>query len=142
LDLQEFKFLSKVEFKRNKYYSLKELEELFSSVNWKSAEKPEMLQKAFLNSSHVIGAFYGNTLLGIIRSMDDFCWSANIDCLIVNPTYQKIGIGSKLLEELLFDLKEVHYINVCPDSKEMVHFYNKFGFKTINGLYMQKENNV
>lgn len=142
MDLQEFKFFSKVEFRRNKLYSVKDLEELFSSVNLKSAEKPEILQKAFIKSSHVIGAFYGNTLLGLIRSMDDSCFSANIDCLIVNPTYQKIGIGSKLLEELLNDLKEIHYINVYPVSIEMIHFYNKFGFKTINGLYMQKENYV
>lgn len=142
MDLQEFKFFSKVEFRRNKLYSVKDLEELFSSVNLKSTEKPEILQKAFIKSSHVIGAFYGNTLLGIIRSMDDSYWSANIDCLIVNPTYQKIGIGSKLLEELLNDLKEIRYINVYPVSIEMIHFYNKFGFKTINSLYMQKENYV
>lgn len=142
MDLQEFKILTKVEFKRNKFYSVEELKDLFSSVQWKSSEKPEILQEAFIKSSHVIGAYYGTSLLGIVRSMDDSCWSANIDCLIVKPSFQNIGIGSRLLEELLYDLREVRYINVCPDSKEVERFYCKFGFKIINGLYLQKENVV
>lgn len=126
--------------KTTKIFDNKDLQELFSSVNWKSAATPEKLVKAFKNSSNVISAWEDNSLVGIIRSMDDGCWSANIDCLVVHKDYQKRGIAKQLLSELLKVLKTIEYINVCPDDKSMNDFYSKFGFKLIDGCYLQKVN--
>ena len=72
--------------------------------------------------------------------MDDGCWSANLDCLVVHKDFQGKGIASKLMTELLEDLKNITYINVCPDDKEIGQFYSKFGFKIIDGYYLQKIN--
>lgn len=41
---------------RYNFFTLHALKELFSSVGWKSAEDPEMLQKAFMSASHVVSA--------------------------------------------------------------------------------------
>lgn len=127
-----------MEIKRIKEFNENELKDLFSSVKWKSAEKTEKLQKAFENSTNVISAWDGNKLVGIIRSMDDGCWSANIDCLVVHKDYQRKGIAKQMLQELLIDLSNIEYINVCPDEKEMIDFYSKFGFCKIEGCYLQK----
>lgn len=125
---------------RSKSFSKISLKKLFLSVGWKSAEYPEILKKAMKNSSHIISAWNENQLIGIIRSMDDGCWSANIDCFVVEKSFQKNGIGTLLLTELLKDLKNVKYINVSPDEKKFISFYEKFGFKEIEGSYLQYQN--
>lgn len=129
-----------MQIKKIKIFDEKDLKELFSSVNWKSSKEPERLVKAFKNSSHVISAWEKEKLIGIIRSMDDDCWSANIDCLLVHKDYQKKGLGIKLLLELEKDLNHIQYINVCPDDKNMLEFYEKAGFRIIEGMYLQKVN--
>lgn len=128
-----------MDVKRIKAFKAQDLKELFASVNWKSAGNPQKLVLAFENSSHVISLWDGETLAGIIRSMDDGCWSANIDCLVVHKNYQNQGLAKLLLGELLKDLQGIQYINVCPDDKSMMPFYESFGFKLIEGCYMQKE---
>ena len=60
MDQQEINISNKIEFKRNKYYPINELDELFQSIKWESANIPEVLQEAFIKSTHVIGAYYCN----------------------------------------------------------------------------------
>ena len=130
----------KLEIKRIKTFDSNELKELFSSVSWKSAATPKKLVEAFKNSSNVVSAWEGNRLVGIVRSMDDGCWSANIDCLVVHKDFQGKGIAKQLMTELLNDLNNIEYINICPDEKEMEKFYSEFGFKVVEGYYLQKIN--
>ena len=131
-----------MEIKRIKSFSEKDLYELFSSFNWKSADNPKKLVEAFEKSSNVVSAWEGNCLIGIIRSMDDSCWSANIDCLAVHKDFQGKGVAKKLMQELLNDLKNIVYINVCPDNKDMEKFYSEFGFQIVDGYYLQKINSL
>ncbi len=126
--------------KKIKTFHERDLQNLFYSVGWKSAENPGLLKKAFEKSSHVISAWEDDVLAGIIRSMDDGYWSANIDCLVVHKDYQKKGIATQMLLELLNDLSEIQYINICPDDKELINFYLKFGFTVKEGFYIQKIN--
>lgn len=117
------------------------IEELFSSVGWDITEDSEKLFETIVNkSSHNRFAFADDKLVGYIRSMDDGYWQANIDCLIVHKDYQNMGIGTQLMNTLLKDLENIKYINVCPNDKNMKKFYQKFGFKSIGGIFLQKEN--
>ena len=126
--------------KDTKVIDIDQLKQLFKSVGWESASEPVRLFFAIYRSSHVLSCWDGEKLVGIIRSMDDGCWSANIDCLVVHKDYQRKGIGSKLLDELLTDLRTVKYINVAPDSRKQINFYKKAGFSLIKGCYLQKRN--
>lgn len=117
----------------NRCFSECDLTELFHSVNWEVNTSPNILLKAMLNSTHVVTAWDGNKLVGIIRSMDDSVWSANIDCLVVHREYQNRGIGTKLIDELLSQIKHILYISVSPNEAKNIGFYLKFGFKTIDG---------
>ena len=121
-----------------KNFDFIQLQELFSSVGWESAKDPQTLVLAFLFSSNVISCWHDDKLVGIIRSMDDGYWSANIDCLVVHKDYQGKGIGSKLLDVLLDQIKQIKYINVAPDSRKQIKFYKKAGFSLIKGCYLQK----
>ncbi|MBR6340638.1 MAG: GNAT family N-acetyltransferase [Treponema sp.] len=131
-----------MEIKRIKTFLASDLKELFSSVDWASSANPQKLVRAFQCSSNVVSAWEGQKLVGLIRSMDDGCWSANIDCLLVHKEFQGRGLAKKLMEELLEDLKNIEYINVCPDDKEMENFYFDFGFKLVQGCYLQKINSL
>ena len=129
---------------RQKEFRSNVLEELFESVEWDSARDRDRLQKGIENSSTVVCAFEltpspsPDKLVGLIRSMDDGCWCANIDCLLVRKEYQRQGIGTELVKEMLRALKDVKYINVCPNSKDTIDFYKKFGFQEINSSFLQK----
>ena len=110
----------KLRLSNQKNFDFIQLQELFSSVGWESAKDPQTLVLAFLFSSNVISCWHDDKLVGIIRSMDDGYWSANIDCLVVHKDYQGKGIGSKLLEVLLDQIKNIKYINVAPDSQKQI----------------------
>lgn len=130
-----------IQIKRIKDFDEIQLKELFDSVNWKSGEHSEILKSAFSQSSNVVSLWQDNKLVGIIRAVGDDCWSTNIDCLIVHKDFQNKGLSKILLDTLINDLKNVQYINVCPDDEKMKDFYSKFGFK-INGCYLQRRNKL
>ncbi len=118
---------------RDKNFSVNDIAELFHSVNWDMDTPPDILTTAMMNSTNVVTAWDEDRLVGIIRSMDDSVWNANIDCLIVHKDYQNRGIGSLLLTEMLKLLGKIMYISVSPNEEKNIGFYEKFGFKVIKG---------
>lgn len=128
-----------IEYKYIKDFTTKDIRELFLSVGWYSGQFPERLSFAFKNSSRVISAWDGDKLVGIIRGLDDGVWQATIDCLLVNAEYQGQGIASKLLTLLLNEYKDILYVDVVPDEKKNVSFYEKHGFKVMqDGTPLQR----
>ena len=117
-----------IEYKHIKDFEIRQIQELFMSVAWFSGNFPEKIQTALHNSSKVISAWDGNKLVGLIRGLDDGVWQATIDCLLVNPSYQRKGIGSTLLKQLLKIYEDFLYITIVPDEKKNVAFYEKHGF--------------
>lgn len=118
-----------IEYKRIKNFESDQIQTLFLSVDWFSGNFPEKLQKALHNSSRVISAWDGNMLVGLIRGLDDGVWQATIDCLLVHPAYQGKGIASALLRRLLDEYADFLYVDVVPDEKKNVTFYERHGFK-------------
>lgn len=49
----------------------------------------------------------------------------------VNPDYQGLGLGSKLMKEIKFIAKKlgVKTLYLRPNSEEVMQFYNKCGYK-------------
>ena len=112
-------------------YTAEELKTLFSSVGWSGGLSSEQLYTAVQRSSHAVTARVDGVLAGIVRSMDDGIWSANIDCMVVHPAYQRRGIGSAMLRALLRELSGIRYISVAPNSADTVPLYLKFGFELV-----------
>ena len=117
-----------ITYRRCKHCTALQLEELFSSVGWHSAKYPERLALALSNSSRVVSAWDGQRLVGLIRGQDDGCWQACIDCLLVSPAYQGQGVGSALLNTLIKEYADFLSVDVVPEEKKNVAFYEKFGF--------------
>ena len=90
----------------------KGLKELFQSVGWEAGNEPDWFYKAISNSGASVYAAItpSGKLVGWIRAWHDECWQANIDCLVVHKEYQKIGIGTALMNQVLKEFENVKYI--------------------------------
>lgn len=103
------------------------IQELFLSVNWLLKDKPEKLQQAFSHSDKVITAWDGDKLVGLINSIDDGSLTAYIPYLLVNPDYQKQGIGKALVRMIISEYESYERI-VLLTEKDTADFYKKCGF--------------
>lgn len=119
-----------IEYKTQKNLPCEDLFELFCAVGWATAQTTtvEMLQNfnvGFLNSTFVISAWDSEKLIGCVRALSDLHFRSVILDLAVLPDYQKIGIGSKLVNRLMDCCKESEWLVQTDKAKE---FYEKIGF--------------
>ena len=103
--------------------------ELFLSVDWQlSASNPDKLYTALINLPTVFTAWENNKLVGLARVLDDGILTAYIHYVLVNPKYQGKGIASNLVKMIKNKYKDYLYIELMPDEKKNVSFYQKLGF--------------
>ena len=117
-----------ITYKIDKIFQEKELKDLFSSVNWLSANYADRLVKALQNSETVISAWDDEKLVGLINAIDDGELTAYAHYLLVNPEYQKMGIGRELIERLKKKYEGYLYLILIAENKDVQHFYEKMGF--------------
>ncbi len=106
-----------------------QLQELFKSVGWLSANYPERLYKAMNNCETVFTAWDNNKLVGLINAIDDGELTAYVHYLLVNPGYQGQGIASELLRMVKEKYKDYLYVILIAENKPLIEFYNKNGFE-------------
>ncbi len=118
-----------ITYKETKEFRPEELERLFLSIPWASGQYPDKLVQAMRNSSHVISAWDGNILVGLVRSLDDGVTAAFIHYLLVDPEYQGQHIGEQLMRRLLSYYDDFFYVKVMPSDPNTIGFYKRFGFQ-------------
>lgn len=118
------------------HYTGSEILPLYQAVGWGSYyEHPEMLQKAWEGSLCILGAYEGDTLVGVIRAVGDGHSIVFIQDLLVRPEYQRRGIGTRLVEALLERYAHVYQIQLTTDDEpKTVAFYRSLGFRPIQEL--------
>lgn len=104
------------------------LRELFLSVNWSSARHPERLQEAIRNSHHVVTAWSGTRLVGLMNALSDGTMTAYFHYLLVEPTHQSRGIGRELVARMVAHYRGCTRL-VLIAYKEEVAFYERCGFQ-------------
>ena len=87
-----------IEYKDIHEFEIADLKDLFLSVEWSSGHFPEKLQIAMRSFKTVYSAWDGNKLIGMICAMDDGIMNAYVHYLLVNPNYQGVKIGRRLVE--------------------------------------------
>jgi ribosomal protein S18 acetylase RimI-like enzyme len=87
----------------------------------------ERIKEMYDNSNLIITAWDGEALVGVSRSITDWCWSCYLADLAVQPGYQKEGIGKKLIELTKEKLGEEVMILLLSVPTAM-SYYPKVGF--------------
>ena len=104
----------------------------------KSGEYPQKLYKALMNSQTVLTVWDDARLVGLIRVLDDSEMLAQIHYVLVHPEYQGRGIAGRMVEYIKEKYKNFMYLELMPEDKNNVPFYEKNGFHVMeNGAAMQ-----
>lgn len=120
----------KVEYKFVKKFTEEQLERLFRSVDWVSANYADRLVKAMKNSDTVVSAWIDGELIGLVNALDDGALTAYIHYLLVDPRYQGNGIASEMIGMLKEKYKDYLYLILIAENKKVVHFYEKMNFQS------------
>jgi GNAT superfamily N-acetyltransferase len=104
-----------------------------NTIGWGNVTIPQA-EKAVKNSLYNLVAFDGDRIIGIGRLVGDGALVWYIEDLIVIPEYQKSGIGTLIMEQLLGYVEKNSVSGSCTiiglmSSKGQEPFYKKFGFR-------------
>ncbi len=123
--------LSAIEFSDDEVVPIKELTELYESVDWTSyAIDPDGLAKAVDRSHYVVTARTADgELVGLTRCLTDDVHICVIQDVIVRPDHQRTGIGSVMVGRCLRVHEHVRQITLMSDDEPgVVAFYRSLGF--------------
>ena len=62
-------------------------------------DDPKRVERYLKHSNLIVTARDGTKLVGLARSLTDFCWCCYLSDLAVDPACQGQGIGKRLIEE-------------------------------------------
>ena len=94
-----------------------------------------VLKRGFENSLLILGAYEGETLMGIIRAVGDGSTIVFIQDILVFPEHQRKGIGTALIKEVLERFNDVRQIELATDNTpKTIEFYKSVGFKEMSEI--------
>ncbi len=111
-------------------YRREEILPLYQAVGWTNyTARPNMVDRAFENSDCVLGAWEGDRLVGFLRAVGDGASILYVQDIVVHPAFQRKGIGSSLLKELIQRYPDVYQTVLMTDNTEKTSaFYRSCGF--------------
>ena len=116
-----------------------EVLEIYKSVGWTIyASDPEKLRRAFVNSLYILGAYDGDTLVGILRAVGDGETVVFLQDILVRPDKQGQGIGRKLMAEFFRKYSHVRQVQLLTDdTPATVGFYRAVGMVPAEELHFK-----
>jgi GNAT superfamily N-acetyltransferase len=106
-----------------------DLEALYAAVGWKRPfHKAQRLRKSFEKSYSFCLAYLDGRLVAAGRTLSDGQVHGWIHDVVVDPNFQKRGIGKAVIFKLIEQLAGVRYVALlCSPAGQK--FYEKCGFK-------------
>ena len=101
---------------------------LYKANEWSSANKPNELYNALLNSETLITAWEGKKLVGLGNAISDGFLTVYYPHLLVLPDYQGKGIGKLIMDKMQEKYGHFHMQMLTADGRS-VDFYKKNGFE-------------
>ena len=129
IDVRRCVGIMSIEYRETKDFTEAELQRLFLSVSWESGRYPEKLVRAMRNSTHVISAWDGTRLVGLVRALDDGATVAFLHYLLVDPAYQGQHIGDELMRRIMSHFTDLLYVKIMPSDPKTIPFYARYGFR-------------
>lgn len=87
----------------------------------------QMIEKADL----IIAARDGARLIGVARSLTDFCFACYLSDLAVDEQYQRQGIGKELVRQTRAAIGEQTMLLLIA-APEAIEYYGKIGFEKMD----------
>lgn len=106
----------------------KEVLALYKANNWSSANKVKELLNALRNSHSLVTARHNKKLVGIGNAISDGYLVVYYPHMLVDPKYQRRGIGRKMMEAMQSIYHNFHQQMLTSD-KDAIKFYESLGFK-------------
>lgn len=125
-----------IKYTDERYFTQQQVQKLFQSVNWISANYPSRLIKALNNCETVFTAWDNDQLVGLINTIDDGELTAYVHYLCVRQDYQKKGIGKKLLELVKNKYKDYFYLMLVAENDSLITYYKNLGFEMVTGTHV------
>lgn len=132
--------MNNIEFKVGIIPKTYEIIEVYDSSGINRPTKDsERITKMYANSNLIITAWLNNELIGISRSITDFCYACYLSDLAIKSEYQKEGIGKRLIELTEKEIgKETALILLS--AQNAMEYYPKIGFDKIeNGFIIRRK---
>jgi ribosomal protein S18 acetylase RimI-like enzyme len=120
---------------------LHQLQALFNkSAFWAIDRQIEDLHIAIDRSEPVISVWDENSTIGFARATSDGVYRATIWDVIIDPDYQRLGLGRKLVETVLDYpcMKRVERIYLSTTHQQ--NFYERLGFEFNSSTTMVRVN--
>lgn len=121
-----------ISYRDIKDIEISQLQSLFASVQWDSANYPEKLCQAIRNSHKVITAWDGDSLVGLMNALSDGVMTAYFHYLLVRPECHKMNIGRSLVRMMLEEYAECARKVLIAYAQE-AEFYKQCGFEVGEG---------
>lgn len=131
--------MKNIEFKIGIRPNTSEIIKLYDSSGiTRPTNDSDRISKMYKNSNLIITAWLNNELVGIARSLTDFCYACYLSDLAVNSEYQKEGIGKHLINLTKKEIgPQTTLILLSPPLA--MEYYPKIGFDTIkNGFIIPR----
>jgi GNAT superfamily N-acetyltransferase len=99
---------------------------LFGEIGWTARDAAEV-RGAFSRSSFKAFAFEGDELVGFGRTVDDGRFYATVVDVVVAPAWQRMGIGTAIVQDLQSRLKGFLMVTLTA-TPEVQPFYKRLGW--------------
>lgn len=128
--------MNQIVIREYRTYREAEVLELYKSVGWSAYyDRPDTLRQAFSHSLCILGAYAGEKLVGLVRAVGDGATIVFLQDILVHPAYQRQGIGTQLIGELLDRYRHVRQLHLLTDDQPgTVGFYKAVGFTPVEDV--------
>ena len=116
-----------------------EIVTLYESVNWQAyTQDPLSLREAFKNSTYIclaIDTKEKDKVCGLVRCISDDVSIHYLQDVLINPSFQRRGIGRTLIEMALRRFEHVRtHLLLTDDEPKQIDFYESLGYARTNVL--------
>ena len=117
-----------IEIELNGAIDAEEVIALYRANGWSSADKPDQLIPALLNSHTLVTARIKGKLVGLGNAISDGHLVVYYPHMLVLPCHQGLGIGSKIMQAMQSVYQDFHQQMLTADG-EAIEFYKALGFE-------------
>ena len=117
-----------IEIKETKNLHQSDIIEIYKANKWSSAQKPDELFSALLNSHSLLTAWHNEKLVGVGNAISDGYLVVYYPHLVIHPDYHGKGIGKSILKKFQEKYGNFHQQILVADGGA-IDFYEKCGFE-------------